>query len=44
VGKQVVVEDMQAADRATDVKGILIVFAAVVLGAVYFISGWTPGV
>jgi hypothetical protein len=44
VGKGVVVEDMQAADRAVDVKGILIIFAAVVLSAVYFLSGWAPGI
>jgi hypothetical protein len=36
--------DLAQADRAVDVKGILIVFVALVLGAVYFVSGWAPGI
>jgi len=32
------------ADRAADLKGILILFTVLVLGAVYFVSGWAPGI
>lgn len=34
-------EDVTAADRKADVKAILVIFTAMVLGAVHFISGWT---
>ena len=44
MGKPVEVADMQQADRTADVKGILIVFVVAVLGAVYFVSGWAPGI
>jgi len=37
-------EALAAADRKADVKGILIVFTVLVLGAVYFMSGWAPGI
>jgi hypothetical protein len=36
--------DLEEADSAADVRGILIVFGMMVLGAVYFISGWAPGI
>lgn len=36
--------DIGAADRSADAKGILIVFVAAVLAAVYFVSGWAPGI
>lgn len=29
------------ADRRADVKAILLIFVALVLGAVHFVSGWT---
>lgn len=34
-------EDTAAADRKADVKAILIIFTALVLMAVHFVSGWT---
>ena len=37
-------QDLAQEDRKADVKGILIVFCAAVLAAVYFVSGWTPGI
>jgi hypothetical protein len=43
VSKQIETSDMGQSDRTADVKGILIVFVAVVLTAVYFASGWAPG-
>lgn len=36
--------DLEEADSAADVRGILLVFGMMVLGAVYFISGWAPGI
>jgi len=30
-------------DQKADAKGILIVFCALVLAAIYFVSGWVPG-
>lgn len=37
-------EQLAEADRRADVKGILIIFIALVAGAVYFVSGWAPGI
>jgi hypothetical protein len=37
-------EARAAADRKADVAGILIIFTALVLAVVYFISGWAPGI
>jgi len=37
-------QDLALEDRKADVKGILIAFCAIVLMAVYFVSGWTPGI
>jgi hypothetical protein len=34
-------EDLAAEDRKADVKAIIIIFAALVLGALHFVSGWT---
>jgi hypothetical protein len=34
-------EELAEADRRADVKAILLVFTALVLGAVHFISGWS---
>jgi hypothetical protein len=34
-------DDGDAADRKADLIGILVIFTALVLGAVHFISGWT---
>jgi hypothetical protein len=34
-------EALTAADRRTDVKAILVIFSALVLGALHFVSGWT---
>jgi hypothetical protein len=34
-------EDVGAADRKADLIGILVIFTALVLGAVHFVSGWT---
>jgi hypothetical protein len=34
-------DDSNAADRKADVIGILVIFTALVLVAVHFISGWT---
>ena len=36
--------DLEEADSAADMRGILLVFGMLVLGAVYFISGWAPGI
>jgi len=44
VGKQVVAGDLEQADKAADLKGILIVFSAAVLAAIYFVAGWVPGI
>ncbi len=44
VGRQVAAGDLEQADRAADVKGIVIVFTAAVLAAVYFVAGWVPGI
>ncbi|MEJ2087845.1 MAG: hypothetical protein P8Y69_05115 [Gammaproteobacteria bacterium] len=35
------IEGERAADRRADVVAILVVFCALVAGAVHFISGWT---
>lgn len=37
-------QDLAQEDRKEDAKGILIVFCAMVLAAVYFVSGWIPGI
>lgn len=37
-------QDMAQEDRRADVKGILIVFCTIVAAAVYFVSGWAPGI
>lgn len=34
-------EEAAAADRRVDLKAIIVIFVTMVLGAVYFISGWT---
>lgn len=34
-------EELAAADRKADVKAILVIFTALVLGALHFVSGWT---
>jgi hypothetical protein len=34
-------EEQAEADRRADVKAILLILAALVLGAVHFVSGWT---
>ena len=34
-------QDLAEADRKADVKAILVIFTALVLAAVHFISGWT---
>lgn len=34
-------EQLADADRKADVRAILVIFTAMVLGAVHFISGWT---
>jgi hypothetical protein len=34
-------DDGNPADRKADVIGILVIFTALVLGAIHFISGWT---
>lgn len=44
MGNQVVAGDLEQADRAADLKGIVIVFTAAVLAAIYFVSGWVPGI
>jgi len=36
--------DLKAEDSAADVQGILIVFGTLVLMAIYFVSGWAPGI
>lgn len=36
--------DLKAEDSAADVRGILIVFGTLVLMAIYFVSGWAPGI
>jgi hypothetical protein len=36
--------DLKAEDSAADVKGILILFGTLVLMAIYFVSGWAPGI
>ena len=35
------IESERDSDNATDARAILVVFCAVVLGAVHFVSGWT---
>ncbi|MGA0840425.1 MAG: hypothetical protein ACO3Z6_04280 [Pseudomonadales bacterium] len=37
-------QDLEQADSAADVRGILIVFVMMVVGAIYFVSGWAPGI
>ena len=37
-------EDPAAADRKADVRAVMVIFTALVLAAVHFISGWTIGV
>ena len=32
---------LQAEDRKSDLRALLVIFAVLVLGAVHFISGWT---
>jgi hypothetical protein len=34
-------EQAAAADSRADIKAILLIFVALVLGAVHFVSGWT---
>jgi hypothetical protein len=34
-------ESLAESDRRADVKAILLIFAALVLGALHFVSGWT---
>lgn len=34
-------EQLAAADRKADVIGILVIFTALVLTALHFVSGWT---
>jgi len=34
----------QDADQKADLKGLIVIFVALVLGAVYYISGWAPGI
>ncbi len=34
-------EEIRAADRKADARAILIIFTALVLGAIHFASGWT---
>jgi len=34
-------EDQNAADSRADVIAILVIFTALVLGAIHFVSGWT---
>ena len=36
--------DLKSEDSAADVRGILIVFGTLVLMAIYFVSGWAPGI
>jgi hypothetical protein len=33
-------DEIDAADRRADVTAILVIFAALVLGALHFVSGW----
>ena len=35
------IESERDSDNSTDARAILVVFCALVLGAVHFISGWT---
>jgi len=35
------VDDKSAEDRKVDAWAVLVIFSALVLGAVHFISGWT---
>lgn len=37
-------QDLAAADRKADAKGLLVIFIALVLGAVHFASGWVLGI
>ena len=37
-------QDMTAENRKADVLGVLAVFCAAVVAAVYFVSGWVPGI
>jgi hypothetical protein len=37
-------QDPVAADRKADAKGLLVIFIALVLGAVHFASGWVVGI
>ncbi len=34
-------QDPVEADRSADLKAILVIFTTLVVGAVYFVSGWT---
>jgi hypothetical protein len=34
-------DELAAEDRKADLKAILIIFIALVLGAIHFVSGWT---
>lgn len=36
--------DLEEADSTADMRGVLLIFGMLVLGAVYFISGWAPGI
>ena len=40
-GQDLSPEELNAADRKADLKAILVIFTALVLGAVHFVSGWT---
>lgn len=35
-------EEIAAEDRKADVIGVVVIFTALVLGAVHFASGWYP--
>jgi len=37
-------EAAQSADQQADLKGLIVIFITLVLAAVYFISGWAPGI
>ena len=37
-------QDMTVENRKADVLGVLAVFCAAVAAAVYFVSGWIPGI
>ncbi|MEQ8860178.1 MAG: hypothetical protein RIC56_16165 [Pseudomonadales bacterium] len=39
-GQQLTPEQASAEDRKADVKAILVIFSALVLAALHFVSGW----